>query len=128
MKKVIFTKNAPAAIGPYSQAIAANGFLFVSGQIPIDPESGAMVGENAAQQAERALSNLGEILKEAGCSYADVVKTTVFLKDIGDFAAVNEVYARYFAADCPARSAFEVGNLPKGALVEIESIAVLPNA
>ncbi len=123
MKKVISTAAAPGAIGPYSQAIEANGFVFASGQIPLDPATGAFVPGGVAEQAEQALKNLGAVLSAAGCTLEDVVKTTVFLTDMGDFAAVNEVYARFFTADCPARSAVQVGALPKGALVEVEAIA-----
>ena len=109
MKTVIATTAAPGAIGPYSQAIEANGFVFVSGQIPLDPATGAFVPGGVEEQAEQSLRNL---------------KTTVFLTDMGAFAAVNAVYAKYFEGDCPARSAVQVGALPKGALVEIEAIAV----
>lgn len=124
MKKVaIETKNAPAAIGPYSQAINAEGLVFVSGQLPIDPATGAFPSEDAAEQTRQPLENVKAILTEAGYSMDQVVKTTVFLSDINDFAAMNEVYASYFTAPFPARAAFEVANLPKGAKVEIEVIA-----
>lgn len=123
MKTVIATVAAPGAIGPYSQAIEANGLVFVSGQIPLDPATGAFVPGGVEAQAEQSLKNLKAVLEAAGCSLADVVKTTVFLTTMGDFAAVNEVYARFFTAECPARSAVQVGALPKGALVEIEAIA-----
>lgn len=123
MKTVISTTAAPGAIGPYSQAIEANGLIFVSGQIPLDPATGAFVPGGVEVQAEQLLKNLKAVLEAAGCSLADVVKTTVFLTNMGDFAAVNEVYARFFTAECPARSAVQVGALPKGALVEIEAIA-----
>ena len=123
MKKVIATTNAPAAIGPYSQAIAANGFLFVSGQIPIDPATGEFVPGGIQEQTRRSLENGKAILTEAGLTLDNVIKTTVFLSDIQNFAAMNEIYAQYFSADCPARSAVQVANLPKGALVEIEMIA-----
>ena len=123
MKKVISTPNAPAAIGPYSQAVAANGFLFVSGQIPIDPATGAFVPGGIQEQTRRSLENGKAILAQAGMTLDQVIKTTVFLSDIQDFAAMNEIYAQYFAADCPARSAVQVANLPKGAMVEIEMIA-----
>ena len=123
MKQVIATNEAPGAIGPYSQAISANGFVFCSGQIPIDPATGAFVPGGVEEQAEQCLKNLGAVLSAAGCSYADVVKTTVFLTDMNDFAAVNAVYARFFESECPARSAVEIGSLPKGALVEVEAIA-----
>ena len=118
MKKVIATAAAPGAIGPYSQAIEANGFVFASGQIPLDPATGAFVSGGVEEQAEQALKNL------AGCALTDVVKTTVFLTDMNDFAKVNAVYAKFFTQECPARSAVQVGALPKGALVEVEAIAV----
>lgn len=123
MKKVIATTAAPGAIGPYSQAIEANGFVFVSGQIPIDPATGAFASDEVVGQAEQSLKNLKAVVEAAGCTLADVVKTTVFLADIADFAAVNEVYAKFFTSECPARSAVQAANLPKGALVEIEAIA-----
>lgn len=122
MKRIISTPNAPQAIGPYSQAVEANGFLFVSGQIPIIPATGKMP-EGIEAQTEQALLNVGAILKAAGLDYCNVVKSTVMLKSIADFGAMNGIYAKYFTADCPARAAFEVGNLPKNALVEIEVIA-----
>jgi 2-iminobutanoate/2-iminopropanoate deaminase len=125
MKKIITTKNAPQAIGPYSQAVQAGDLLFISGQIPLDPATSEIVGRTAAEQSEQVFKNIGAILKAAGLDYSDVVKTTVLLKSIQDFAPVNEVYARYFKADYPARAAYEVGNLPKNALVEIEAIATL---
>ena len=124
MKTVISTAAAPGAIGPYSQAIEANGFVFVSGQIPLDPATGALVPGGVDEQAEQSLKNLKAVLAGAGCTLKDVVKTTVFLTDMGAFAAVNAVYAKYFESECPARSAVQVGALPKGALVEIEAIAV----
>lgn len=126
MKTQIATASAPGAIGPYSQAIQANGFVFVSGQLPIDPATGAFPGEDIAQQTAQSLKNLQAILEAAGSSLDQVVKTTVFLNSIQDFAAMNQVYAQFFAGECPARSAFEVAALPKGALVEIEAIAVCP--
>ena len=118
MKTVIATTAAPGAIGPYSQAIEANGFVFVSGQIPLDPATGAFVPGGVEEQAEQSLRNLKAVLAGAGCTLGDV------LTDMGAFAAVNAVYAKYFEGDCPARSAVQVGALPKGALVEIEAIAV----
>ena len=125
MKKVIATAKAPSAIGPYSQGIAASGkMVFVSGQIPIDPATGAFAADDIKGQTEQSLKNVGAILAEAGCSYEDVVKTTVLLADIADFGPMNEVYAKFFTGDCPARAAFAVKDLPKGALVEIEAIAV----
>ena len=124
-KKAIHTNNAPAAIGPYSQAIEANGMIFVSGQLPIDPATGAFAGEDIAAQTRQSLTNIKNILAEAGAGMEDVVKTTVLLKNIADFAAMNEVYAEFFTGDCPARSAFQVAALPAGGLVEIEVIAAL---
>lgn len=124
MKKAISTTAAPGAIGPYSQGIEANGMVFVSGQIPVDPATGAFVSGGAAEQAAQSLKNISAVLAAAGCTMDDVVKTTVFLADMGDFAAVNEVYAKFFTGTCPARSAVQVGALPKGAQVEIEAIAV----
>ncbi|MBE5762322.1 MAG: RidA family protein [Clostridiales bacterium] len=120
MKK-IQTSNAPAAIGPYSQAIEANGFVYTSGQLGIDPKNGELP-ESFEAQAELSLKNLGAILEEAGLSYDNVVKTTCFLKNMGDFAAFNAIYSKYFA-NCPARSCIEVAALPKGALVEVEAVA-----
>ena len=124
MKTVIATTAAPGAIGPYSQAIEANGFVFVSGQIPLDPATGAFVPGGVEEQAEQSLRNLKAVLAGAGCTLGDVVKTTVLLKDIADFGAMNEVYTSYFTGVCPARSAFQVAALPKDARVEIEVIAV----
>ena len=121
--KQIATDKAPAAIGPYSQAINEGGLIFVSGQIPIDPATGAFVEGGIVEQTTQSLTNLGNILKEAGSDYSKVMKTTVFLADIADFAAMNGVYAQFFQAPYPARSAVAVKDLPKGALVEIECIA-----
>ena len=123
MKKVIATKNAPAAIGPYSQATQVNGMLFISGQLPIDPKTGAFAGNDIASQTKQSLENIKAILESEGLSMKNVVKTTVLMQNIGDFGAMNEVYAEYFTEDCPARAAYEVAKLPKGALVEIEAIA-----
>ena len=124
MKTRIHTDKAPAAIGPYSQAVLAGDFLYVSGQLPLDPVSGAMAGDTAAEQAEQSIRNLSAILEAAGMTLDDVVKTTVLLADIADFAAVNEVYAKHFTgAVRPARAAFAVRDLPKGAKVEIELVA-----
>ncbi|MCQ2374725.1 MAG: RidA family protein [Salinivirgaceae bacterium] len=123
MKKVIATSNAPAAIGPYSQAIETNGFVFVSGQIPIVPQTGNLVDGGIEQQTEQVLKNIAAILEAAGLSLANVVKTTVLLKSINDFAAMNAIYAKFFTNEAPARAAYEVVNLPKGALIEIEAIA-----
>ena len=122
MKKVISTKAAPQAIGPYSQAIAANGFLFISGQLGVTP-SGEFAGADVKSQAQRSLQNLQAILSEAGLGFENVVKTTIFLADIADFAAVNEIYAEFFNEPYPARSTVAVKTLPKGGLVEIELIA-----
>ncbi|MBR1535311.1 MAG: RidA family protein [Treponema sp.] len=122
--KTIETKSAPEAIGPYSQAIVANGFVYTSGQIPLNPETGAIEGSGIEAQAEQAIKNLGEILKASGTDFSKVVKTTCFLKNIADFAAFNAVYEKYFVSK-PARSCFEVAALPKNALVEIEAVAVL---
>ena len=123
MKKVLATTKAPAAIGPYSQAIRADKFVFVSGQIPIDPATGEFAGDDIAAQTRQSLTNTQNILASEGLTMANVVKTTVLLKNISDFGAMNEVYASFFESDCPARAAFEVAALPKAALVEIEAIA-----
>ena len=124
MKQRINTSNAPAAIGPYSQAVdSGHGLVFVSGQLPIDPATGAFPEGGIKEQTRQSLLNTQAILEAAGLSLANVVKTTVFLADMGDFAAMNEVYATFFSAPFPARCAFAVKTLPKGALVEIESIA-----
>lgn len=125
-RAVVHTSAAPAAIGPYSQAIRAPGLIFTSGQVGAEPSDGAMV-DGVAAQADRALRNLAAVLEEAGSSLDRVVKTTIFLTDINDFAAVNEVYARYLAPPFPARSTVAVAALPKGALVEIEVVALLPD-
>lgn len=124
MKTCIATDKAPQAIGPYSQAVEASGFLFVSGQIPLDPSTGEMAAGGIDVQTARVLENVQAILVAAGLSLRDVVKTTVYLKEMGDFAQVNEVYASYFPTDCPARVCVAVSDLPKGALVEIDVIAV----
>ena len=123
MKKVISTEKAPAAIGPYSQAIEANGFVYASGQLPIDPATGQFPEGGIQEQTRQSILNAQAILEEAGMSLDNVVKTTVFLADMNDFAAMNEVYASYFKAPFPARSAVAVKTLPKGAMVEIECIA-----
>ncbi len=122
-KAAIHTDRAPKAIGPYSQAITAGDFLFVSGQLPADPATGNLVEGDIAQQAKQVFANLREILQEAGLTEKDVVKTTVFLKDLGDFALVNQLYAEYFTSPFPARSCIEIAALPKGALIEMEAIA-----
>jgi 2-iminobutanoate/2-iminopropanoate deaminase len=119
----IVTKDAPAAIGPYSQAVRAGGLLFVSGQIPLDPVTGQIVPGDVAAQAGRVLKNLEAILAAGGCSFADVVRTTIYLVDLAHFATVNEVYERSFAAPYPARVTVQVSALPRGALVEIDAIA-----
>ena len=124
MKKQINTAAAPAAIGPYSQAIEANGIVFVSGQLPIDPATGAFAEGGIKELTRQSLTNMKAILAEAGLTMANVVKTTVFLADMADFAEMNEVYASFFEGVCPARSAVAVKTLPKNALVEIECIAV----
>lgn len=121
----IRTDNAPAAIGPYSQGMVINGMLFASGQIALDPTSGEMVGTTIQEQTERVMQNVKGLLEAAGTDFDHVVKTTCFLADINDFAAFNEVYARYFDASLPARSAVGVAALPKGALVEVEVIAAI---
>lgn len=122
--KVIHTENAPKAIGPYSQAIEAGGMIFASGQIPIDPATGNFVEGGIKEQTRMSLTNAQNILREAGTDLAHVVKTTVFLSDMDNFAAMNEVYAEFFSQPFPARSAVAVKTLPKGALVEVECIAV----
>lgn len=121
-KTVINAKKAPAAVGPYVHAVKAGNLVFTSGQIGLIPETGVLV-EGIVAQTEQVLKNLGAVLEEAGLSYEDVIKTTVFLDDINDFATVNEIYAKYFIGDAPARSCVEVAALPKGALIEIEVIA-----
>lgn len=120
----ISTTNAPAAIGPYSQAIQAGNTIYVSGQLPIDPATGAFAGEDIASQTRQSLTNIKNILAEAGTDMSAVVKTTVLLADIADFAAMNQVYAEFFTAPFPARAAFQAANLPKNARVEIECVAV----
>jgi 2-iminobutanoate/2-iminopropanoate deaminase len=126
-KTVIQTADAPAAIGPYSQAIAAGGMLYVSGQIPLDPISGALLEGDTAAQARLVLSNLEAILKAGGCTFADVVRSTIFLIDLGDFAAVNAVYSEKFTAPFPARVTIQVSALPRGSKVEIDAIALIPS-
>lgn len=124
MLRKIATDRAPAAIGPYSQGIVANGFLFASGQIPIDPATGGIKGENITEQAELVMRNIGEILKEAGITYENVVKTTCFLADMADFGAFNAVYEKYFTGR-PARSCVAVKQLPKDVLCEVEVISIV---
>ncbi len=125
MIKKIHTDKAPAAIGPYSQAIAAGDMLYTSGQIPVDPATGDVVAGGIKEQAEQVLKNLGEVLKEGGASFGSVVKTTCFLADMGDFAAFNEVYGKYFSEPFPARSCVAVKALPKGVACEVEAVAVI---
>ncbi|HOA15629.1 MAG TPA: RidA family protein [Bacillota bacterium] len=124
-KTAVSTDRGPKAIGPYSQAIKVPGLMFISGQTPLDPKTGEMVGTDVSAQTERVLDNIEGILASQGLSMADVVKTTVFLKDMNDFAAMNKVYASRFPEPAPARSTVQVARLPKDALVEIESIVVL---
>lgn len=124
--KIVHTDKAPAAIGPYSQAIVANGFLFTAGQIAIDPATGQIVQGDVAAQTERVMKNLAAVLSSAGASWKDVVKTTVFLHDMSDFPVVNETYGRALGDARPARSTVQVSALPRGVLVEIEAIAALP--
>lgn len=124
MKKAISTTNAPKAIGPYSQAILANGFLFVSGQLGVSP-GGEFTGSNVEAQAEQSMQNIKNILAEAGLGFENVVKTTIFLADMNDFAKVNEIYTKHFSEPFPARSTVAIKTLPKNALVEIEVVAVL---
>ena len=125
MKQVVFTSQAPAAIGPYSQAIRAGEWLFLSGQIPVDPATGEVAGTDVRTQARQVLKNIQAVLTEAGTTVQAVVKTTVFLKDLQDFQAFNEEYAKVFASEAPARSCVEIARLPKDVLVEIEAIALV---
>lgn len=126
MREVVATDKGPKAIGPYSQAIKANGFVFLSGQVALDPATQQVITGDVAAQTERVLQNLAAVLSAAGSSLGQVVKTTVFLKNMADFAAMNEVYGRYFNAAPPARSTVEVARLPKDVLVEIDVIALAP--
>ena len=124
-KKAVATVTAPAAIGPYSQGVEATGTtIYVSGQLPIDPATGEFAGDDIVSQTHQAIKNVSEILKAAGCTLDNVVKTTVLLNDIADFGAMNEVYAQYFKEPFPARAAFQAAALPKGGLVEVEAVAV----
>ncbi len=125
MKEIVSTTNAPGAIGPYSQAIKAGGMVFCSGQIPIDPATGEFVSDVVSEQTEQVLKNLSEVLNAAGTSLDGVVKTTVFLADMNDFAEMNEVYGRYFSDNKPARATVQAARLPRDAKVEIDCIAVL---
>ena len=122
MKKVISTSNAPVAIGPYSQAIETDGYVFTSGQIPINPATGEVEGKTIEEQTEQVMHNIGALLEASGLTFANVVKTTCFLADLNDFAAFNAVYAKYFPNEAPARSCFAVAGLPKGAKLEVETI------
>lgn len=124
MKKVIFTEKAPKAIGPYSQAIEKNGQLFVSGQVPVDPATSKVVEGGVTEQTEQVMKNIESILQSAGYSFADVVKSTCLLSDMSNFAAMNDVYAKYYSENPPARAAFAVKELPLGVLVEIETLAI----
>ncbi len=124
MKKIIHTNEAPAAVGPYSQAVEAGNFVFVSGQIPLIPETGKILEGDVRQQTEQVLKKIGAILKAAGLDYSHLVKCTCFLTDIADFKAMNEVYATFFTSDSPARAAFQVSKLPLGAKIEIDAIAM----
>ncbi len=123
MKRIIATKGAPAAIGPYSQAVEANGMLFISGQLPVNPATGKVAEGGIAEQTKQSLENIKAILSEAGYSLENVVKTTCLLSDMADFKAFNEVYAQYFVSQAPARATFAVKALPLGVLVEIEAVA-----
>lgn len=125
MNEALHTENAPGAIGPYSQAIKAGNMVFVSGQLPVDPATGEFAGEDIVSQTHRSLQNIRAILQSAGLGMEHIVKTTVFLKDMGEFAAMNGAYAEYFAGVCPARAAVQVAALPKDARVEIEAVAVI---
>ena len=129
MRKIVKTDQAPAPVGPYNQGVVASGkMLFAAGQIPLDAKTGELVGATAAEQAEQVLQNLTAVVQAAGAELSNVVKTSVFLKDMNDFGAVNEVYARYFGdEDAPARACVEVARLPKDVLVEIECIAMVPD-
>lgn len=124
MKKIISTPDAPNAIGPYSQAVEMNGTLYISGQIPIDPKTGKLVEGSITEQTEQVMKNIGAILKAAGYDYNHVVKSTCLLGDIADFQQMNQVYGKYYQENPPARAAYQVANLPMGALIEIETIAI----
>ena len=124
-KQIVYTKDAPAAIGPYSQGVKIGNLLFTSGQIPINPATGELVNDNIVEATERVMENLKAILEEAGTTFEKVVKTTILLSDMNDFQKVNEIYGKYFTHEQPARSCFQVAKLPKDALVEIEVIAAI---
>jgi 2-iminobutanoate/2-iminopropanoate deaminase len=125
MREIVLTDRGPKPIGPYSQAVKANGLLYMSGQVALDPKSGEMAGSTIAEQTERVMNNIKGIIEAAGSKLSHVVKTTVYLKNMNDFAAMNEVYSKFFTAAPPARSTVEVSRLPKDALVEIDVVAVL---
>ena len=125
MKQIIQTNNAPQAIGPYSQAVMANGTLYVSGQIPVVPATGAIVSATVEEQTRQVLENVKAVVEAAGLTLNDVVKTSVFIKNMGDFAVINGIYSEYFKENCPARACVEVARLPKDVLIEMEAIAVL---
>ena len=124
MKKIISTEKAPKAIGPYSQAVESNGILYISGQIPINPESGKLIEGDIKEQTEQVMKNIEAVLEAAGYAFSDVVKSTCLLNDMNNFAAMNEVYGKYYQSDPPARAAYAVVKLPLGSLIEIETIAV----
>lgn len=126
MRKTVAAEDAPRALGPYSQAVIANGVVYLSGQIPLDPATGQVVSGDIAAQTEQVLKNLRAVLEKAGASLASVVRTTVFLKDMNEFPQMNEAYARYFAAEPPARTTVEAARLPKDVRVEIDAIAAIP--
>lgn len=126
MKRVVATTSAPAAIGPYSQAVAAGGMLFCSGQIPLDPATGDLVAGDITTQTRQVMANLAAVLEAGGCSFADVVRCTIFLKSMDDFSAVNDVYATFFDEAPPSRACVEVARLPRDVRVEIDAIALLP--
>ena len=125
MKQIIQTNNAPQAIGPYSQAVMANGTLYVSGQIPVVPATGVIVSEKVEDQARQVMENVKAVVEAAGLTLENVVKTTVFIKNMDDFAAINGIYSEYFKENCPARACVEVARLPKDVLIEMEAIAVV---
>jgi 2-iminobutanoate/2-iminopropanoate deaminase len=124
-KKVISTKAAPAAMGPYSQAIRAGNFLYLSGQLGVDPDTGDMMGDDLETQTRQAVKNIGSILSSVSLTFSDVIKTIVFLSDMQNFSRMNKIYQEYFSIDAPARSCIEVARLPKDALIEIESVAII---
>ena len=126
MKEAIATKDAPAAIGPYSQGVRAGHLVFLSGQVPLDPATGQLVAGDITAQTKRVMDNLGAVLAAGDCGFGDVVRTTIYLVDLGNFAAVNEAYASYFSPPYPARATVQVSALPKGAAIEIDMIAVRP--